>query len=292
MLSFRPTILLAALVARYGLASADCPAAWTDVATDLKSSFITDGDCNDNARAAIRLSFHDCFPGACDGSIILSDECTTRTENTQLVDICSTLGDVATQYDVGVADLIQFAAGEFPALGRRPLLSSVLPQAHFFRYLAFGIASCANGPVISVLVGRTDNSTANAADQIPGANDDAATIVSDFAAKGFSATELVALVGAHTTAKNLNGVGLDDTTTVWDTDFYTETANGTAPASLNSDINLASGTDTSSDWTSFGADSSAWAAAFVPAMEKLGLLGISDSSNFTDCSSVLTDALA
>lgn len=113
MHSFRPTILLAALVARYGLASADCPAAWTDVATDLKTSFITDGDCNDDARAAIRLAFHDCFPGTCDGSIILSDECTARGENTQLVDICSSLGDKATQYGVGAADLIQFAAGKF-----------------------------------------------------------------------------------------------------------------------------------------------------------------------------------
>ncbi|KAI4863429.1 putative class II peroxidase [Hypoxylon rubiginosum] len=267
MHSFRPTILLAALATHYGLTTAQCPSAWTDVAADLKTSFITNGDCNDDARAAIRLAFHDCFPGSCDGSIILSDECTARGENTQLVDICSTLGDKATQYSVGTADLIQFAA-------------------------AFGIAACTNGPVVSIVVGRTDSSDANAEDQMPGPTDDAASIVSAFAAKGFSVTELVALVGAHTTAKDLAGDGLDDSTSEWDTDFYTETADGTAPSSLTSDKNLSNGTDTSSDWNTFGSDSSAWAAAFVPAMEKMSLLGISDTSSFTDCSSVLTDALA
>ncbi|KAI1779650.1 putative class II peroxidase [Hypoxylon cercidicola] len=267
MHSFRSTVLLAALAAYYGVARAQCPSAWTDVATDLKTSFITDGKCNDDARAAIRLAFHDCFPGSCDGSIILANECSDRAENTQLVDICSSLGDKATQFGVGTADLIQFAA-------------------------AFGVAACTNGPVVSVVVGRTDSSDANPTGQMPGFNDDAASIVSAFAAKGFSVTELVALVGAHTAAKDLNGDGLDDTTSEWDTEFYTQTADGTAPSSLNSDKNLSNGTDTSSDWNTFGSDSSAWAAAFVPAMEKMGLLGISDTSSFTDCSSVLTDALA
>lgn len=113
MHSFRPTVLLAALAACGGLVKADCPAVWTDVATELKSTFIdSDGNCNDDARAAIRLAFHDCFPGACDGSIILADECTDRGENTQMIDICSTLGTMATNFTVGVADLIQFAAGK------------------------------------------------------------------------------------------------------------------------------------------------------------------------------------
>lgn len=113
MSSFRPTVLLATLAAYYSLAQAQCPAAWTDVAADLKTSFITDGLCNDDARAAIRLSFHDCFTGSCDGSVILANECTDRGENTQLIDICSSLGGKATQFGVGTADLIQFAAGKY-----------------------------------------------------------------------------------------------------------------------------------------------------------------------------------
>lgn len=90
-------------------AQAQCPAVWGTVASDLKGNLFS--DCNNNTRAAIRLPFHDCYAGACDGSIILSDECTTRGENTQLVGICSTLGDMATSYNVSVADLIQVAGG-------------------------------------------------------------------------------------------------------------------------------------------------------------------------------------
>lgn len=93
-----------------------CPSVWSEVATDLKASFVeTNGTCNDDARAAIRLSFHDCFPGACDGSIILANECTDRAENTQMVDICSTIGSKATEYNVSTADMIQFAAGMLDA---------------------------------------------------------------------------------------------------------------------------------------------------------------------------------
>lgn len=114
MHSFTSTVLLT-LIAHYGLAAARCPAVWAEVATDLMATFIdTDGVCTDDARAAIRLSFHDCFPGTCDGSIILANECTDRGENAQMIGICDILGTKATDYDVGVADLIQFAAGETP----------------------------------------------------------------------------------------------------------------------------------------------------------------------------------
>lgn len=91
-----------------------CPTVWTDVATDLKALFVDSaGAATDDARAAIRLTFHDCFPSACDGSIILANECSDRGENTQMVGICTTLGDMATQYNVSTADIIQLGAGEF-----------------------------------------------------------------------------------------------------------------------------------------------------------------------------------
>ncbi|KAI0013007.1 heme peroxidase [Xylariaceae sp. FL0662B] len=264
MQTFKSSILLAALVAQ---AQAQCPSVWTEVATDLKALFVgTDGLCTNEARSAIRLSFHDCWPGACDGSIILANECSDRGENAPMVSICDTLGDKATEFGVGTADLIQFAA-------------------------AMGIAACPGGPTISVKVGREDSSTANAENQMPSRNDDAATLISAFAEKGFSATELVALVGAHSAARDAGGEALDSTIGEMDSNFYTETANGTAPTSLNSDKFLSNSTETSSDWTKFGADASAWSAAFVPAMEKLSLIG-NDEASLTDCSSVLTDAFA
>ncbi|KAI8962298.1 putative class II peroxidase [Daldinia sp. FL1419] len=265
--SFRLKVLLMTLVATSGLAQAQCPAVWTEVATDLKETFLDGGGkCTDNARAAIRLAFHDCFPGACDGSVILAGECTDRGENAQMVDICATLGDKATQFGVGTADLIQFAA-------------------------AYGIAACPGLPAISVKVGRVDSSEPNPTGQLISPNANASTSVAAFKAKGFTVKELVALVGAHSAAKDLNGNALDTTVQEMDTNFYTETADGSAPTSLNSDKFLSNSTETSSDWNAFGADAEAWAAAFVPAMEKLSLLG-NDEASLTDCSSVITEAFS
>ena len=50
------------------------------------------------------------FNGACDGSLILADEC-SNAENAGLSRLCGQLKTVATENSVGVADLIQFAAG-------------------------------------------------------------------------------------------------------------------------------------------------------------------------------------
>jgi hypothetical protein len=50
------------------------------------------------------------FNGACDGSLILADEC-SNSENAGLSRLCGNLGNLAIEKDVGVADLIQFAAG-------------------------------------------------------------------------------------------------------------------------------------------------------------------------------------
>ena len=90
--------------------AAECPAVWGEISAILTQQFLADGQCTDAARAAIRAAFHDCFNGACDGSLILADEC-SRNENRGLPRVCGNLGNLAQQKDVGVADLIQFAAG-------------------------------------------------------------------------------------------------------------------------------------------------------------------------------------
>ena len=40
--------------------AAACPAIWTQVSKDLTAKFLSGGQCNQDARAAIRLIFHDC----------------------------------------------------------------------------------------------------------------------------------------------------------------------------------------------------------------------------------------
>jgi hypothetical protein len=89
-----------------------CPPVWNEISTTLTAQFLGDGECTDAARAAIRAAFHDCFNGACDGSLILANEC-SNSENRGLERVCGNLGNLANEKQVGVADLIQFAAGMF-----------------------------------------------------------------------------------------------------------------------------------------------------------------------------------
>lgn len=51
------------------------------------------------------------FNNGCDGSLILADEC-SNSENAGLGRVCTEIGNLAAAKDVGVADLIQFAAGK------------------------------------------------------------------------------------------------------------------------------------------------------------------------------------
>jgi hypothetical protein len=119
-----------------------CPPVWNEISTALTAQFLADGQCTDAARAAIRSSFHDCFNGACDGSLILANEC-SGFENRGLERLCGNLGNLAQQKEVGVADLIQFAA-------------------------AHAIKTCPGGPTIPVKIGRKDSDQANALGVLPG----------------------------------------------------------------------------------------------------------------------------
>ena len=134
--------------------AASCPAVWSQISTTLTAQFLADGQCTDAARAAIRASFHDCFNGACDGSLILADEC-SNAENAGLERLCGNIANVATQTEVGVADLIQFAA-------------------------AHAIKTCPGGPTVPVKVGRKDSSTANALGVLPSSNAGGADLVKLF----------------------------------------------------------------------------------------------------------------
>jgi hypothetical protein len=73
-LSFPHTSLIANLFARKhggsggddsdatgsGASTGQCPAVWTSISKQLTEKFLSAGQCNPDARAAIRLIFHDC----------------------------------------------------------------------------------------------------------------------------------------------------------------------------------------------------------------------------------------
>jgi L-ascorbate peroxidase len=198
-------------------ATGDCPPVWTQVSQDLATLFVSaDGQCNDDARAAVRAAFHDCATwssaqgntGGCDGSLFLSAEENARSENRGLQDISTKLQAIATQRGVGVADIIAFAG-------------------------AHATLSCPLGPTVKTMIGRNDSSTA-APDEslLPGnASMSADTIISLFADKGFSAEDVAALVGAHSSAQqrftdpSKAGDPQDRTPGIWDVDFYNDTTN-------------------------------------------------------------------
>lgn len=192
--------------------TSNCPPVWSDVVKDLESDF---AGCNDNAHAAIRAPFHDCVINGCDGSLILGGEC-SRSENAGLTDVCNYLGNKATQYNVGAADMISVAA-------------------------ATAIAICPMGPRVRALVGRTDSSVPAPEGQIPSTSDPVDKILATFGAVGMSAQDVVALVGSHTVARqsfddpDKAGAALDTSPGTFDNTFYEETKEGTAPYSFSSD---------------------------------------------------------
>lgn len=89
--------------------SSACPAVWSKVSAELTSMFLTGEQCNDDARAAIRLNFHECGSwetklgptGGCDGSIILANEL-TRVENKGLAGIAGKVQNLAQKYGTGL----------------------------------------------------------------------------------------------------------------------------------------------------------------------------------------------
>jgi hypothetical protein len=198
-------------------AAGGCPAVWTQVSQALTKIFVDgSGQCTDLARAAVRASFHDCgtwsstqgMSGGCDGSLALSAEENARPANRGLQQISQTLQGLATQYKVGVADIIAFAG-------------------------AHATVSCPLGPTCKTMIGRKDSSNA-APDQslLPSnASMSSTEILTLMADKGFNGPDTAALVGAHSSSKQFftdpskAGQPQDSTPGIWDVAFYGQTKN-------------------------------------------------------------------
>lgn len=172
------------------------------------------GQCTDDARAAVRATFHDCGTwntaqgntGGCDGSVFLSAVENARSSNRGLQDISAKLKALASERGVGVADMIAFAG-------------------------AHATVSCPLGPTVKTLIGRKDSSNPAPDENLlpASANLTASEIIPIMADKGFSAADTVALVGAHSSSKQfftdpaLAGAAQDRTPGIWDVDFYSDT---------------------------------------------------------------------
>lgn len=274
---------------------ASCPTYWQQISKDLNAAFLENGQCNANARAAIRYAFHDAGPystklpftapagGGADGSLLLNAGEMARGENGGLEDYNKFIGDRLASYrthfgsTVGAADLIQFA-------------SSV------------AVITCPGGPKVKAVVGRTDSGAPAPENSMPpgfGKGSDHDSLLQLFLDKGFTASELAALIGAHTTStafkQQANGVPFnapqDSTPGKWDIGYYAETYNPPAGVSrFDSDINLANkSTIVGKQFQGFVGQAGKWNSAFANAMQKMSLLGIPSSAqkDFADCTNYL-----
>ena len=264
-----------------------CPAVWTQVSKDLTAIFLSGGQCTDDARAAIRAVFHDCFPdGGCDGSLALPAEL-SRPENTPMTSTINKLSAIAKQRGVGIADVIAFAGCKFP--------QHILPSQHLTSSSAHAVVTCPGGPLTRTMIGRKDATSPAPANQLPSPTVAGDEALSHFQAKGFSATDLAALIGAHTAAKQFTtdpskaGAPEDTTPGVWDVLYYAQTIAKTAPFTFVSDTNLVKQAQVGPVMKRFAADKLGWDAAFAPAMAKLELLG-TDQGGLVDCTSALPQA--
>jgi hypothetical protein len=255
------------------------------VITPILTELFTDNqtqECNDNARAAVRAGFHDAGTwsralaarnithGGADGSLYIFNEATTRPENRGLETITETLGQLARQHQVSVADMFQFAA-------------------------AHATVTCPLGPRIRTFVGRPEATSASPDGLLPSSNDDANSQIELFRDKGIGQLDLVALVGAHSVSKQRHvdesrpNTSQDSTPGVWDTQFYGDTLNSDSePLSSNmttfpSDKALSQHPSLVNEWNGYVARQNDWVKHFSRAYLRLSLVGVQNIQSMTEC---------
>lgn len=259
--------------------------------------------CNNLARAAIRLGFHDAgtwsselaaqgkdFGGA-DGSLVLSGSEIGRAENRGLQQVAAQMLIWQKKFGVSMADLIQFGA-------------------------VHAVVTCPLGPRIRFFAGRKDSSVPAMEGLLPSVTAPAEELISLFRAKTIEPHELTALLGAHSTSTqrfvdpSLAGRPQDSTPGIWDVKFYNETIQ-TRPRKifrLQSDVALAAHPSMKDEWMKFidpvnGQDhwNSGESPSFLDvvladqvlrqdyatAYTRLSLLGVNNINQLKECSHVL-----
>ncbi|CAG8954376.1 hypothetical protein HYFRA_00006001 [Hymenoscyphus fraxineus] len=262
----------------------ECPAVWQAVVKDFSAMFMgPDGQCTDDARAAIRECFHDCGSytkslgksGGCDASLILADEVNTRSENRGLQEISVKLVAMKAKFqNVSMADLIVMASN-------------------------VAVVSCPGGPRINTFIGRKDSTKPAPEGTLPSPYQDGETILKLFQDKGFDAAELAALMGAHTASKANNvpnitaGTPQDTTPGKWDIEYYGQTYKAQkGMASFPSDVSLSKQKDVGPVFKGFVNNKADWDVKFAAAMEKMQFLGGLERKDMVDCTSVLPKGTA
>jgi L-ascorbate peroxidase len=256
-----------------------CP--WYDVSDKLTALFLgPDGQCNDNARAAIRMGFHDAgswdknsLNGGADGSLLMDFGEIDRPENNGLQNIRTVLRTVQKQTGVGYADLVQYAHNH-------------------------ATITCPKGPRVRTLVGRKDATKAAPTGLLPDVHDEADNLIALFQNKGISPHDLAALLGAHASAKqrfvdpSQAHKPLDTTPGGGDGEFYNDTL--TQPTKKNPDIFVLPSDQVLSvhpklndEWKSFVGNQPHWNEDYAKAYFRMSLNGVKNLKDLRDCTRTL-----
>jgi hypothetical protein len=256
-----------------------CP--WFYISLLLTGAFTgPTGRCNSLARAAIRLGFHDAGTwskslaaagqdyGGADGSIALAGE-STRPENHGLESIIAKTIALQKLFGVGMGDLIQFQAQH-------------------------ATVTCPLGPRIRFFAGRKDSSIPAPDGLLPGVNQSADDLIALFNDKTIPPHQLAALLGAHSTSEQFfvntaaAGQPQDSTPGVWDTAFYNQTLQPTAPNNVfrfKSDLVLSQDPRINDEWKVFAGPGgqSHWNEDYASAYTRLSLLGVNNINSLVEC---------
>ncbi|KAI9147318.1 Versatile peroxidase [Paramyrothecium foliicola] len=262
---------------------------WKHIADELHSAYTQqDLQCNDLARAAVRLGFHDSGTwnrargangGGADGSIILAGECESRpADNGGLEPLCAQMRlwyNKWKAYGISMADFIQVSA-----------------------YVA--TVTCPLGPRMRLFVGRKDNSAPSPENLMPFTHQSPEELFQLFEDKTLLGEDLVSLLGAHTVARqrfedpSRSGAFIDSTPGVWDTTFYNETLWSKAPQNIfrfKSDVAIGNhASPAGALWRQFAnrnGGSFGWPFAYTKAYIRVSLLGVYNINDLTECTSVL-----
>ncbi|KAG9139270.1 hypothetical protein Leryth_011277 [Lithospermum erythrorhizon] len=134
----------------------------------------------------LRLHFHDCFVNGCDASVLLDDTTNFVGEKTAFPNVNSLRG----------FDVVDNIKTELESA-----CPSVVSCADLLAVAARDSVVALGGRSWSVVLGRRDSTTASlsaANGNLPPPNFNLSQLLSSFSNKGLSATDLVALSGAHT----------------------------------------------------------------------------------------------
>lgn len=136
---------------------------------------------------------------------------------------------------------------------------------------AHAVATCPHGPTVPTYIGRKDSGVPGPISELPRPDVDGDAALAAFAAKGFSAEDLAALIGAHTASKQFvvdqaqAGAAQDTTPGKWDTLYFKQTIEGKAPLTFKSDSNLVQQEQVGPVMKKFSKNKAGWDQSFVSA---------------------------